>query len=88
MRTAIIILSGLAGWAACVLLARRFGKPGGTAVPDATLAFVTVWFLAAATNLWIGMTRTGYSWRDELPVFGLIVGVPAAVAMIVTRRFL
>jgi hypothetical protein len=87
MRTAIIILCGLAAWAFCVLLAHRYGKPGGTAVADATLGFVTVWFLSAATYMWIGMTRAGYSWRDELPVVGLIFGVPAGVAMIVKRRF-
>lgn len=88
MRTALIILSGLLAWAICVLLARRLGKPGGTAVAEATLAFVTVWFLVAATNMWIGMTRAGYTLAEELPVFLIIFGIPAAVATIVKRRFL
>jgi hypothetical protein len=87
MRTAIIILSGLGLWALCLFLARRFGKPGGPAVADATLAFVTVWFLAAATNMWIGMTRAGYTWQEELPVFVAIFGIPTAVALIVKRKF-
>lgn len=87
MRTAIILLLGLGCWAVGLLLARRFGKPGGPAVADTTLAFVTVWFLVATTNMWIGMTRAGYSFREELPVFLIIFGVPAAVALFVRRRF-
>jgi hypothetical protein len=86
MRTAIIILSGLGALALCLYLARRFGKPGGTAVSDTTLAFVTVWFLAAATNMWIGLTRAGYTWREELPVFVAIFGIPAATALVAKRR--
>lgn len=86
MRTAIIILSGLAIWAVSFLLARRFGKPGGSALEDTTLAFITIWFLASATNMWIGITQASYSFREELPVFAVIFGLPAAVATIARRR--
>lgn len=87
MRTAIIILSGVAIWAVSIGLARRFGKPGGTAVEDATLAFITIWFLAAATNMWAGVAKAGYTFREELPVFAAIFGIPAATAFLVRRRF-
>ena len=69
MRTAIIIFSGVAIWAISFGLARRLGKPGGTAVDDATLAFITIWFLVAATNMWAGVAKAGYTFREELPVF-------------------
>lgn len=87
MRTAIIIVVGLAIWGVSIGLAKRFGKPGGTAVEDATLAFITLWLLASATAMWVGMTRAGYTWQEELPVFTLIFGVPAAVAYLVRKRF-
>ena len=87
MRTAVIILSGLLCWAVSLLLARRFGKPGGPAVADATLAFITFWFLAAVTNMWVGVTQSGYSFREELPVFAVIFGLPAAVAAVVKWKF-
>lgn len=87
MRTALIILGGLAIWAVSLLLARSFGKRGGTAVADTTLAFITTWFLAAATNMWIGMTRAGYSFQDEMPVFVLIFAIPALTAWVVRKRF-
>ena len=88
MRTAIIILSGVAIWAISIALARRFGKAGGSAVADTTLAFVTFWLLATATNLWVGVAQAGYSLREELPIAVLIFGVPAAVAVIARWKFL
>ncbi len=87
MRTAIITLSGIALWAAGIVLAKRFGKPGGTAVADTTLAFITVWCLAALTNLWVGVAQAGYSLREEIPVFLVIFAIPAAIAAIVQRKF-
>lgn len=87
MRTAIIIFSGVAIWAISFGLARRLGKPGGTAVDDATLAFITIWFLVAATNMWAGVAKAGYTFREELPVFVAIFGIPAAIAALVGRRF-
>ncbi len=87
MRTAMIILIGIASWSISVGLARRLGKPGGTAVEDATLAFITVWFLATATNLWAGVAKAGYTLREELPIAALIFCVPAAMAFLVRRRF-
>lgn len=87
MRTAIIILGGIVSWAVCIGLARRFGKPGGAAVEDTTLAFITVWFLATATSLWASVAKAGYTLREELPIAALIFGVPAAIAFLVRRRF-
>ena len=87
MRTGIIILGGIAILALSLTLARRFGKPGGSAVDDATLAFVTFWFLATATNLWVGVAKAGYTLREELPISAIIFGVPAAVALLAKRRF-
>ncbi len=87
MRAAILILIGTASWAICLGLAQWLGKPGGTAVEDTTLAFITVWFLATATNLWAGVAKAGYTLREELPLAALIFGVPAAIAFLVRRRF-
>lgn len=87
MRTAIIILMGLGIWATGIFLAHRLGKPGGTAISDATLAFITFWFLAAATNMWVGVAQAGDTFREELPVFAIIFGLPAAIAAIVKKKF-
>jgi hypothetical protein len=88
MRTMIIILGGVAIWAMGIALARHFGKVGGPAVADATLAFITFWLLATATNLWVGVAQAGYTLRHELPIAALIFGVPAAVAAIAKWKVL
>jgi hypothetical protein len=54
----------------------------------ATVAFVVTWFVAAAANMWIGVSQAGYSFPEEFPIFLLIVLMPSAVAMFVERKFL
>ncbi len=82
MRTAIIILCGIMLWAVSLTLAKRFGRPDGTAIADTTLAFITVWLLAALTNLWVGVAHGGYAPREAIPMFIVIFAVPAAIAVI------
>lgn len=45
-------------------------------------------FVAAAANMWIGVSQAGYSCREELPVFLLIFSLPSAVAIFVKWKFL
>jgi hypothetical protein len=47
-----------------------------------------MWFGAAAVNMWVGVTRAGYSFREELPIFLLIFLVPRLVAVTVKLKFL
>ena len=54
----------------------------------ATAAFVAIWFVAAAMNMWIGVSRAGYSFQEELPIFLLIFLLPVAVAILVKWKFL
>jgi len=53
-----------------------FGRAAGAKL------FLPLWLVAAAVNLWIGVSRAGYSVADEAPVFLLVFGVPAAVALV------
>jgi hypothetical protein len=88
MRTAIILAAGFLLWAACIGLTRLLGGTNSSSMTMATLAFVIVWFMAAAANLWMGVARAGYSFREELPIFLLIFLLPAVVAGIVKWKFL
>jgi hypothetical protein len=47
--------------------------------------FIPVWLAAAGINLWIGVAQAGYS-AEEAPIFLLVFGVPAAVAVFVAWR--
>jgi hypothetical protein len=60
-----------------------FGKLWGGAAPDFALAaklFIPVWAVIALTNLWVGVTRAGYSVKEELPILVIVFAVPAVLA--------
>ncbi|MEX0735721.1 MAG: hypothetical protein WD051_13980 [Steroidobacteraceae bacterium] len=89
MRTLVIVLAGLVLWAVFLGIA-RLNSPvfGGKAFAIATIAFVITWFVVAAVNLWIGVSRAGYSLQEELPIFLLIFLLPAGIAIFVKWKFL
>jgi hypothetical protein len=78
MRTAIIIAIGF------VLLAIFLSGPRLLGRPDLTVTaaklFIALWLIAALVNLWLGVSRAGYSVAEELPIFLLIFALPAAAA--------
>jgi hypothetical protein len=84
MRTAIIIAAGLVLLGAMIFAARR---SGAASIKRAAMWFLPVWFAAAAVNMWIGVARAGYSVTEELPIFVVIFGLPAAAALLVWWRF-
>jgi len=59
-----------------------------SSMTTATTAFVGIWLVAAASNIWIGMSQAGYSFKEELPNFVLIFLLPVAVAVFARRKFL
>jgi len=83
MRTAIIIAIGFALLAACLGAGHLAG--GAPRMKTGALVFIGLWFVAAAVNLVIGVTRAGYGFMEELPIFLLIFCVPAAVAFFLQR---
>jgi hypothetical protein len=83
MRTAIIILGGFALLAACILAARRLGGGAGPPIGPAVAIFIATWFVVAAINMWMGVARAGYSFKEELPIFLLIFLLPAAAAVLI-----
>lgn len=95
MRTAIIIIGGFLLWGICLGIAqayRRFRNSGpnfpGTTMGTATTSFIGLWFVAAGVNMWMGVTRAGYSVEEELPIFLAIFLLPSAVAALVKWKFL
>jgi hypothetical protein len=88
MRTALFLLAGLLLLAASALLGRLFSAnyPGATFA--ATVAYVALWFVIAGANMWIGVAKAGYSVTEELPIFLLIFGLPAAAAMVLKWKFI
>ena len=50
------------------------------------LAFVPVWLGCAAFNMWVGVSRAGYSVGDEFPIFLVVFMIPAGGAFWLWRR--
>jgi len=88
MRTALFLIAGILLLSASLLLGRLFSAnyPGATFV--ATIAYVTLWLVIAGVNMWVGVAKAGYSVAEELPIFLLIFGVPAAVAILLKWKVL
>ena len=83
MRTAVIIMAGILLLTICIGAARVIGNNAANATGTAVKIFIAIWFLAAAINMWIGIAHAGYSFLEELPIFLIIFGLPAAVGLFV-----
>ena len=87
MRTALFLAAGVLLLGGFLLLGRLFAPQYPDAPRVATLAYIAVWLVVAAVNMWLGVAKAGYSIGEELPIFLLIFLVPAALAWVVKWRF-
>ena len=88
MRTLLFLIAGVLLLAAFLLLAKLFSASVADAPRVALISFVVVWLIISGLNMWIGVTRAGYSIAEELPIFLLIFGVPAVAAALLKWRLL
>jgi hypothetical protein len=88
VRTLLFLVAGLLLFAALLLLGKLFSLHYPEAPRIATIGFVVIWLVIAGANMWIGVSRAGYSVSEELPIFLLIFAVPAVAAMLLKWRFL
>jgi hypothetical protein len=83
--TVLVILGGAVLLAVFVL----FGKLWGDTTASMALAakvFIPFWLVVSVVNLWIGVSKAGYTVREEAPILLLVFAVPAIVAAIVIWR--
>lgn len=88
MRTALFLLSGFLLLGSMGILARLFAAHASAAPAIATALFVAVWAAVTAGNMWLGVTKAGYSISEELPIFLFLFAVPAAAALFIKWRFM
>ncbi len=81
MRTALFILAGLMLMAACFAGARFVASASAAQV--AMITFVVIWLAVAAGNMWVGVSRAGYSVSEEFPIFLIIFAIPVIAAVLV-----
>ena len=86
MRTAIFIVVGLVALGLFALIGWWLGGGPQSAASGAKL-FIPLWLAVALINMWLGVSRAGYSVAEELPIFLLIFALPSAIAAFLWWRF-
>lgn len=86
MHMATVVFAGLLLLAVFALLGRLWGHDA-TGIAQAALWFVPVWVGVALVNMWVGVTRAGYTVAQELPILLVVFAVPAIVAFFLTWQF-
>jgi hypothetical protein len=79
---ALVIFGGLLLLAFFVLFGWLWGHDAAGMARGARM-FMPVWILVALVNMWVGVTRAGYTVREELPILIVVAAIPVIVAMIV-----
>lgn len=49
--------------------------------------FIPFWLIIAFINMWVGVTKAGYSVREELPILLIIFAIPTIIAGFTIWRF-
>jgi hypothetical protein len=88
MRTLLFLVVGFLLLSVCLLLGRLFSAHYPNALYASTIAFLSAWLVISVANLWVGVSKAGYTVSEELPIFILIFAVPAVVAAVLKWRFL
>lgn len=87
MRTLFIIVGGVALFGICVLVVRLIGGDDTATTGTAAKIFIPVWLIVAGINMWLGVSRAGYTVAEELPIFLFIFILPAALAAFTWWKF-
>ena len=91
MHTVMVVLAGFLLLVICLLAGRLTGGAGATLVTKtmaiAALIFIPICLGAALVNLWIGVSRAGYSLAGELPIFLAVFSIPAIAAALIWWKF-
>jgi hypothetical protein len=70
--------------ALCLVAGRLIGGAGQSAIlARSALIFIPLWLVGAGINMWVGVTKAGYSVKEEIPFFFVAFLVPAAAALLV-----
>lgn len=80
MRTMIIIVGGFALLGLSVLIGRLTAGALPSTAALSVKYFIPIWLIVAAINMWLGVSRAGYSVAEEFPIFLVIFAIPTALA--------
>ena len=88
MRTTLFLVAGFLVLGGAFIVAKQFAGSYPAATTVATVVFIIFWLVVAGFNMWTGVAKAGYSAGEELPIFLLIFGAPAIVALLLKWKVL
>jgi hypothetical protein len=88
IHTVKVIGIGIAVLLLCLFVGRMMGGAEQPSImARSALVFIPLWLLGAGINMWIGVTRAGYSVKEEIPFFLVVFLIPAAIAQLVSYLY-
>lgn len=81
MHMLLVIAGGILLLGVFMLFGKLWGDDLSGIVAGAKL-FIAVWLVVALINMWVGVTRAGYTVAQELPILLVVFAVPATVTAI------
>jgi hypothetical protein len=88
MRTILFLVSGLLLMSSFLIVAKLFSEHFSSARNWALALGLGLWLAVTGVNMWIGVSKAGYSVAEELPILALLFLMPAVAAILVRWRFL
>lgn len=88
MRTTLFLVSGLLLMSSLLIPAKMFSEHFPSAINWALALGLCLWLAVTGINMWIGVSKAGYSVGEELPIFALLFLVPVVSAVLVRWRVL
>ncbi|RVT97846.1 hypothetical protein EOD42_08615 [Rhodovarius crocodyli] len=85
MHMTLVIAAGLLLLAVFLLFGWLWGA-SAEGIALAARCFLPAWAVLAVANMWVGVTRAGYTMGQELPILTVVFLLPAAVAGLVMWR--
>jgi hypothetical protein len=86
MRTALFLISGLLLMASLLIISKLFSEHFPSAPNWALAVGLSAWLGVTGTNMWVGVSKAGYSAGEELPILLLLFAIPAAAAALARWR--
>lgn len=83
MHTVKVIGIGFALLGILLVAAPRLAISAGRPIAFAIRLFLPLWLVGALINLWIGVSRAGYTVMEEAPIFLIVFGVPAVASLLI-----
>jgi hypothetical protein len=88
MRTTLILAVGFLLLAATAIFGKLFSQYYPSATTWAVSAFLALWLCATGFNMWVGVSKAGYSASEEFPIMLLLFLLPAAAALLLKWKIL